>query len=160
MGGFRRILMWCVLLGILLLVALSVLAAFLGPVLAKAMFNSAPLVVLWAILAVMLAVGLFAWKKMIRSPGLLAIHLGCLLVLLGGMWGSDLAHALREKWSGQKKPPKAYMVLGEGETDNHLMEQDAEGNIRTIGQLNVYLKPERMWTEYYPSDSLRQTDVF
>ena len=38
--------------------------------------------------------GIALFRRLLRVPSLLAMHLGCILVLLGAMWGSRPGHAL------------------------------------------------------------------
>ncbi|MCD4823273.1 MAG: hypothetical protein K8S55_01590, partial [Phycisphaerae bacterium] len=70
MKKFHRIMMALTGVMILLLIGLSITSAFLGAETSAKLFNSPPLVVFWSLLAVALAVGLTAWRSMIRQPGL------------------------------------------------------------------------------------------
>ena len=37
------------------------------------------------------------------------MHLGCILVLLGGMWGSNAGHAMQKRLFGIDKIPRGQM---------------------------------------------------
>ncbi|MCD4824503.1 MAG: cytochrome c biogenesis protein ResB, partial [Phycisphaerae bacterium] len=102
-----------------------------------------------------LAVGLTAWRSMIRQPGLAMMHLGCLLVIAGAMWGSDKAHELRSQLAGRAKPPHGSIILAEGETFNELFLVEPGKKPRPVGKLNFSLQAKRVWTEYYPPESPR-----
>jgi hypothetical protein len=155
----RYILSVLVLTALIAWIALCVAGAFLGAERARGMFNSPPVGVLWGLLAVLLAVGLFAWGAMIRSPGLLAMHLGALLVLAGGIWGSDLAHAVRGRVSGKPKRPRAEMLMFPRQAPGVLYKglwstADPEEPC-VVGELPFHLKLHRAWVEYYESEETR-----
>lgn len=118
-----------------------------GAAYAKALFNSAPLVVFWFLLAAVLLVGFVAFRTLIRRPGLLAMHLGSLLVLAGAMWGSDQGHAVAERLLGARKLPSATMLIQEGETTDALF--DARTG-RQVGTLPFALRLDDFRIEHYP----------
>ena len=82
--------MWVGLLLIIVLIALSIYGAFIGAERAQQFFNQPPLVVYWMALAVLLVIGIAAFRRLLRVPGLLLIHAGCVLILAGGMWDLGL----------------------------------------------------------------------
>ena len=145
----RQILLWAVLVGIGLLLVLSIIGAFMGYERARVLFNSIPLVVFWVLLLGLLAVGLIYFKRLIRSAGLLGIHLGSLLILLGAMIGSDGGHSVATKFFGSKKIPHGYMTIYEGQASNSV----TDSKDREIGKLpfSVGLKDFRI--EYYEVDN-------
>ena len=150
MKKFHRIMMALAGVMILLLIGLSLTSAFLGADTSAELFNSPPLVVFWSLLAAGLAVGLTAWRSMIRQPGLAMMHLGCLLVIAGAMWGSDKAHELRSQLAGKAKPPHGAIILAEGQVFNELLEIEHSKMPEPISRLNFSLMAKRVWTEYYP----------
>ena len=95
MSRFKRSVLWAALLAIVLLVVFSVYGAFIGVDQAKAFFNSLPLAVYWWLLVILLATGIILFQQLIRVPSLLLMHLGCIVVLMGGMWGSAPGHILQ-----------------------------------------------------------------
>ena len=145
MKQLRQILLWAVLAGTGLLLLLSVVGAFLGDERARVLFNSVPLVIFWVLLLGLVAGGLIYFKRLIHSAGLLGVHLGSLLILVGAMIGSDGGHALASKFFGSEKIPHGYMRINEGHASNRVM----DGKGREIGKLpfSVGLKDFRI--EYY-----------
>ncbi len=149
MKQMRQVLMWAVLIGIGLLTILSIVGSFLGDQRASALFNSIPLVIFWILLAALLVAGLIYFKRLIRSPGMLAAHLGTLLILVGAMIGSDGGHALATKLFNSKKVPKGYMQIFEGQVSNGVW--DGTGKIElTKLPFSIGLKDFRI--EYYDVD--------
>jgi hypothetical protein len=175
MKQLRQAILWVVLAAIGLMIALSILGAFLGADRAKDLFNSTPLVAFWCALAALLIGGFVFFRRLVATPAGLAMHLGTLLVVAGAMWGSDQAHALRKEWLGGQaltlegvsaplhlrairaicnplgitgdKTPSGFMVLFKGQTDNGLM--DADMTLR-VGTLPYSLRLDDFWIEYYP----------
>jgi len=84
MNKFRHAVMWAALVLIILLALLSAYGAFMGAERAQKFFNSPPLAVYWAALGLVLLIGLVAFRRLIRVPGLLLMHAGCILILAGG----------------------------------------------------------------------------
>jgi len=72
----------------------SVYGAFVGAERAQTFFNSMPMVVFWCVLLLMLIVGFGVYLSLRKRFGLLLIHLGCILVLTGGMYGSEKGHVV------------------------------------------------------------------
>jgi cytochrome c biogenesis protein ResB len=149
MKKLNYIIMWVVLVVIGLLTALSVLGAFCGAQRAKLFFNSIPLGVYWYVLAVLLAAGLVEFPWLLHKPGLFMIHAGCLLVLCGGMWGSQAGHKLQGRFSGIRKIPSGYMVIYEGDSEKHIVAEDFE---QTLGELPFSIKLKDFRLEYYQRD--------
>ena len=141
--------MWIVLVVIGLLTALSVLGAFYGAQKAKLLFNSIPLVVYWYGLAVLLAAGLVEFPRLLHKPGLFMAHTGCLLVLCGGMWGSQAGHKLQERFLGIRKIPSGYMVISEGDSENEIVAEDFR---QRLGELSFSIKLKDFRLEYYETD--------
>ncbi|MBN1817551.1 MAG: cytochrome c biogenesis protein ResB [Sedimentisphaerales bacterium] len=121
MGQFRRLVLWISLSLIALLFIFSVYGAFLNAAPAREFFNSLPLTVYWSAFIVFLLIGIVVFRRLLRVPGLLAMHLGCILVFLGGMWGSPAGHRL---W-GREKLPSGRIQIYEGLSENRLVEDDA-----------------------------------
>jgi len=144
--------MWVALAALAALVVLSVVGAFLGAERARAMFNAAPLVVYWVLLALLLAAGLVVYPRLLKRPAGLAMHLGALLILVGGMWGSDLAHDLRHRVLGAEKVPRGFMAIPEGARESRILGPDGQ---TVIGELpfDVALRDFRM--DYYAMPGLR-----
>lgn len=145
MKRLRQIWLWAPLAAMGLLAVLSVVGASLGAERAGVMFNSPPLVVFWFLLAALLVACFFVSRGLLRSPGLLAMHLGSLAILAGAMWGSDTGHRLATKVIGREKIPHGYMVIDEG-TANHIL-VDAKGS--PIGELPFDVRLDDFRITYY-----------
>ncbi len=137
--------MWGALAAIGLLVLLSIIGAFCGADKAKQLFNSVPLAGLWGILAVLLGTGLFAFPALLKKPALAVIHLGCLLVLVGGIWGSQAAHRFANKYAGIDKITNGYMVIYEGHWQDAVIAESGEETNR----LPFGIKLNDFRIEYY-----------
>ena len=158
MKKLRRIVLWAVLLGIGLLIFLSVTGTLLqteeqsAAQRAKVMFNSPPLVAYWIVLTGLLVIGLVCFQRLRRSFGLLTVHLGSILVLLGAMCGSDGGHRLAAKYFGQKKIPFGYMIVPEGHQSNDVYQNGKFREKDKIAELpfSILLKDFRI--DYYDRD--------
>ena len=102
MHKYRRTIMWLGLVLIIVLTVLSIYGAFIGAERAQQLFNQPPLVVYWTTLAILLIVGIAAFRRLLRVPGLLLIHAGCVLILAGGMRGSHAGHNLQKSASSRR----------------------------------------------------------
>jgi hypothetical protein len=125
MDNFRRQIMLAVMILIIMLILFSIFGAFLGAQRAQAFFNSSLISVCWFGLLFLLAAGLFLYKKVKSSFGLLLIHLGCILVLAGAMVGSQLGHKIQKRLLGIDTVRRGQMVIGQSEeTDQVLVSMD------------------------------------
>jgi len=153
MSSFKRILMWIALFLVVLLTGMSVYTAFIGAERAKAFFNSIPLSVYWVGFAITLSAGLVVFRRLIRVPGLLLIHGGCILILAGAMAGSKTGHRLQSKMFGVDKIQTGQMVLFEGVGDNRAVFQTEQG-VREIKELPFTVKLKDFRLEYYQPEYL------
>ena len=119
MKKLRSTILWAGLVLILLLTVFSIYGAFIGADRSQEFFNSIPLAVYWVILALILGSGFVAFKRLIRVPGLLMMHIGCICVIAGGMWGSEQGHELQNKYLNKDKIPSARMIIYESQTQNN-----------------------------------------
>jgi len=150
----RRAAKWCIWTALGLLVILSIAGAFLGPARSKVLFNSVPLAVFWFLLVVLLVVGVLAFPRLRRSPGLLAMHVGSVLVLGGAMWGSDAGHDAAARLLGRSKIPSGYMLVGRGDATDLVFAdppdpEDFDPSL-AIGRLPFSLKLADLRMTYYP----------
>lgn len=141
--------MWAALVMIGVLVCLSVGGAFLGAESASELFRSVSVAAFWAGFAALLLVGFAAFGGMRRRAGLLAAHLGVLLILGGAMWGSSPAHALRAKLTGRSEPHTGVMQIGVGISDDRVFTMSEPDSPQ---RLDFSLKLEKFWIEYYPPE--------
>jgi hypothetical protein len=126
MNKFRREIMWAGLALIILLIFFSIYGAFLGAARAEEYFNRIPLTVYWIIFAVLLVAALVMFPRLVRMPGLLLMHAGCILILAGGMWGSQAGHALQKRFLGIEKVRTGRMIIYEGHSDNKVYKNDRQ----------------------------------
>jgi len=118
--------MWLGLALIILLVFLSIYGAFIGAERAKSFINRLPLVIYWSAFLLLLIVGLAVFRRLVRVPGLLLIHLGCVFILAGAMWSSEAGHKLQKKLLGIDKIPAGQMTIYEGYSDNRVILEDRD----------------------------------
>ncbi len=116
MNKFRRELMWAALSLLIVLTFLSIYGAFIGADRAKMFFNSTPAVVFWVLFALALIAGFVAFRRLIRVPGLLLMHGGCVLILIGGGLGSEIGY----KITGNDKIIEGQMQIFEGQSTNQV----------------------------------------
>lgn len=150
MNRFRRGLMWAGLIAIILLIFLSVYGAFAGAERAKNFFNSLPLSVYWLALTVMLIAGLAVFGRLARVPSLMLIHLGCILILIGSMWGSEGGHRLQKQLFGIDKIPAGEMVIFEGYSENRVTMENSE----LTKKLPFIIRLKDFRLEYYKPEYL------
>jgi cytochrome c biogenesis protein ResB len=141
--------MWIVLIAIGLLAILSVLGAFCGAQKAKLIFNSIPLGVYWCSLVILLVTGFIKFPRIFYKPGLFIIHAGCLLVIGGGLWGSEASHRLQNRFLGRQKIPNGYMVIYEGDLQKDILARDFR---QKLGELPFSIKLNDFRLEYYDAD--------
>ena len=137
--------MWAALTLIILLIFLSIYGAFLGAERAGDFFNSLPLVVYWSVLAALLITALAVFGRLRRVPGLLLMHAGCILVVLGAMWGSEAGHKLQRKLFGLDKIKAGQMIIHEGYSENKVVLKDDE----QVGELPFSIGLKAFRIEYY-----------
>ena len=145
MNNFRREVLWTALLVIALLTILSIYGAFIGAERAQEYFNRVPLAVYWVFFAALLVVALAVFPRLVRVPGLMMMHVGCVLILAGGMLGSKLGNDLQKKVLGIDKVRSGRMVIYEGATENKVM-PDGSRDFKTL-PFSLKLKDFRI--EYY-----------
>lgn len=154
MSRLKRVLLWAALIVIILLAVFSIYGAFLGAERARAFFNTLPLAVYWFALAGLLVVGIVVFRRLLRVPSLLLMHLGCILIVGGGMWGSKAGHALGKQLFGIDKILEGQMAVLERGEDNRV--RLADGNDLAELPFSVRLRDFRM--EYYePGDLFVRT---
>ncbi len=141
----RRGFLWASVATCLLLAAVSIVTSFLGADRTRAAFNSIPGVALWAVMAMLLAAGPVIFPTL-RRPGLLAAHLGGVLILIGAAWGSTTAHRLRGALTGRVKPAAGVMVVHAGRTANAVWDRSGT---RRLAELNFNVYLEKFWIEYH-----------
>ncbi|NIA22291.1 MAG: hypothetical protein GWP05_10095 [Anaerolineaceae bacterium] len=155
----RRFELYAVLVLTGLLIVLSIVGAFINVKGASAMFNSWPVVAFWVAFVLLLIAGLLTFKRLVRSPGRLAMHLGVLLILAGAMWGSSRGHNLARRLLGAKKVRTGYMRIVEGKSTNRVFADQTfqKDGVIALLPFSLFLKDFRL--EYYEVKG-QQWDVF
>jgi hypothetical protein len=151
MANFKRIIIWMSLAIIIALALFSIYAAFLGSKEASVFFNSPPLAVYWFIFLVFLLLGFTAYPRLIKKPALLMMHLGCVLIFIGGLWGSGTGHQLQKKYLGRDLFFKGSMVIYEGQTETRLWKKGTESDAPDL-ELNFAIRLDDFHMDYYEKD--------
>ncbi|MFH1882452.1 MAG: cytochrome c biogenesis protein ResB [Planctomycetota bacterium] len=145
MNKFKRAVMWVGLALIILLLLVSVYGAFIGAERAQSFINRLPLMVYWIAFTLLLIIALTVFRRLVRVPGLLLIHLGCVFILAGSMWASESGHKLQKKLFGIDKITKGQMRIPEGHSDNRVI---LEGS-KQIKELPFSVELKDFQIEYY-----------
>ncbi len=145
MSQFKRAVLWAALIAIVLLVLLSIYGAFLGAERAQAFFNTLPLAVYWFALIALLSTGIVVFRRLLQIPALLLLHVGCILVLLGAMWGSNGGHALAKRLFRIDKIPQGQMGILEQTQENRVLLPDSN----ETRELPFFVRLKDFRMEYY-----------
>jgi cytochrome c biogenesis protein ResB len=148
---FERIVMWVALALVVLSTFLFVYGAFLGSYEAKSFFNSPVLSAYWLVLMALLTAGFATFRRLIRAPGLLLIHAGCILILAGALQGSNAGLKIHNRLFGTDKIQTGGMVIFEGDVENRIL-LESSGLIK---ELPFYIKLKDFRIEYYKPESVR-----
>jgi hypothetical protein len=145
----RRVVLWAGLILILLLIAFSIYGAFRGAESAKEFFNSIPLSAYWLAFVILLiwAIGLF--RRLLCFRGLFLIHLGCIIILAGGIIGSQAGFRLQDKLSGTNTIRTGQMIINKGTTERAVEMEDG-----VIKMLPFAVKLVDFRIEYYQPGQL------
>jgi hypothetical protein len=155
---FRHAVMWVALALVVLLIVLSIYGAFLGSYQAKSFFNSPVLSAYWLAFVALLAAAFTVFRRLIRLPGLLLIHAGCILILAGALQGSGAGlkvwNQLCRKASltgfGTDKIQKGQMVILEGNAENRIRLEDGD----QTREMPFHIKLKDFRIEYYKPEYL------
>lgn len=150
MSRFKRTVLWAALVAVILLTVLSIYGAFIGADRAQVFFNSLPLAVYWLFAVALLVAGIVLFRRLLQVPSLLLMHLGCILVLLGAMWGSKPGHALQKRLFGIDKIRQARMGIYEQMQENRVQTED--GN--DVRELPFFVRLKNFRMEYYEPGQL------
>ena len=151
MSRFRKVIMWAGLTLIAALIFLSMYGAFLGAERAQNLFNTVPAAVYWSAFILILAAGFLVFRRLVRIAALSLIHCGCILILAGGMWGSEGGHKMQSQLFGIDKIQTGQMAIYEGETENHV----AVENVEQIKELPFSIKLKDFRLEHYKPEYLQ-----
>ena len=129
----------------------SVYGAFVGAQRAKVFFNSMPMIVFWCLLLSLLVVGFFVYVSLRKRFALMLIHAGCVLVLAGGMVGSQRGHALLDPLFQKDAFVKGTMSLHQGQSSNRVALDTDTG----VGELPFTIGLKEAFIEYYDKPAIR-----
>ena len=87
MDKFKRFEIWGTLAMLGFLATFAVIGAFWGAEKTAAIINSPPLAIYWLLLTALLLAGLATFPRLTQVPSSLLMHLGCVIILVGAMWG-------------------------------------------------------------------------
>ena len=147
MKNLKRQVLWCTLIVILLLTVFSVYGAFIGAKDAKIFFNSIPMAVYWGLFLALLLAGFAAFKRLIRVPALLMIHLGCVAILIGGLWGSGKGQVIQKKLFGRELIGSGYVMAFPGQQTSQV--QTGDGDDIRMETLPFVVAVDDFRIEYY-----------
>ena len=145
MKKFHSVVNWAALILIILFILLSIYGAFLGSANAQNFFNSRLIAVYWFMLFSALLAGLVNIRKLVNIPGLLLIHLGCTLVLVGGIYSSEAGHQIQKKVFGIDKIRRGQMIINQNQESN----QVGFGKYNYIKELPFSIKLKDFRIVYY-----------
>ena len=145
----KRLVLWAGLLLILLLTGFSIYGAFIGAESAKGFFNSIPLAVYWLAFAVLLISAIALFRRLLCFRGLFLIHLGGIIILAGGIIGSQAGFRIQDKLSGTDTIRTGQMIINEGTTERALELEDG-----VIKMLPFAIKLVDFKIEYYQPGQL------
>ncbi len=148
-SGLRRAALWAGLLLILLLISLSIYGAFIGSESAKEFFNSIPLSVYWLAFAILLISAIAQFRRLLCFRGLFLIHLGCIIILAGGIIGSQAGFKIQDKLFGTDTIRTGQMIINKGTTERAVELED--GVTKT---LSFAIKLVDFKIEYYQPGQL------
>ena len=97
---------------------LSVYGAFLGAARAKAFFNVLPMAIFWCLLLVFFVAGFTIYPSLKKRYSLALIHLGCTVVLVGGIYGSKQGHEVVHHLFDRPAFTEAAIQLHPGQSSN------------------------------------------
>ena len=149
MTSNRSIILWVTILLLSVLTVFSIFGAFIGAGRAAQFFGSIPLAAFWIILTILLCAGFVQLGNLRKKPGLLLSHLGCLLVLMGSLWGSEPAHDLRARFLESDRVASGYMQIHEGHQMDRIVSGDGK---ETLATLPFAVALEDFWIEYYDEE--------
>ena len=147
---FRCAVMWVALALVILLILLSVYGAFLGSYQAKNFFNSPALSAYWLAFLALLTGAFVTFRRLIRLPGLLLIHAGCILILAGALWGSGSGLKIHNRLFGTDKIQAGQMTILEGHAENRITLENGQQS----KQLPFSIKLTDFRIEYYKPEYL------
>ncbi len=104
---------------ILVLILLSVVSAFIGPVRTEDILNTFVSASIWIIFIIFSVAGIFLFKSIYKRPALFAIHVGFVLIIIGSMFNSRKGHEFLKKF-GIHKVFEGKQVIHESDSEKRV----------------------------------------
>jgi len=130
---------------ILFFTLLSIYASFIGASKAKELFNSLPLQIFWFLLLLCPVIWLIAFPKFTKTTPLVLIHVGALLILVGGIWSSETGNRVQRRLFGNDKYQAGTVIVEKGKMQNKMALKNDNGLI----ELPFHLGLKDFTIEYY-----------
>lgn len=131
------------------MILLSIYGAFIGAERAKSLFNSTLMIVLWVSILLIFIIGSVVFSSLRKNVSLALIHIAPVLIIIGGMIGSEKGHQLQKKYLGIEKAYYGTMLIYEGSESDKIY---LDGN--SFVQLPFSLKLRDFKVLYYQKDTL------
>ncbi len=136
---------------IIILIVLSIYGAFLGAERASVFFNSPPMILFWFMALAFIVCGFVSFPSLRKKAALAMVHIGAVLVILGGMWGSEKASALQRDFLGMDKIHSGRMLIYEGGYGSKVYL-----DMKTIRELPFSIMLKDFIIEYYPTGQVKK----
>lgn len=144
-AGLRKNMLNVSMLLIAFLAVMSINGAFLGAERATVFFNSIPMAIAWCVLLVVLVASLFLFPSLRKRTSLLTLHVGCCLVVAGGLCGSGWSH----QHFGKLPLSKGFMLLHEGQASSMVFDEAMTRH----DKLPFTVKLAKTWAVYYENET-------
>lgn len=148
--NIRKVTNLIIVLFLTVFIIFSVHGAFLGANRAKIFFNSPAQIVFWCLLLLFMLLGFVVYAALRKRISLLLIHLGFVLVLAGGMMGSDLGLDLTNRMFNDSVFPRGMIQLQPGQSTN-LVATGSDG----IAELPFFIRLKDAYLDYYDTAVIR-----
>ena len=108
------------------------------------------MMIFWCVLLLCLLTGFLIYVSLRKRFSLMLIHAGCVLVLAGGMLGSEIGHRVFNRVFDQHLFTKGQMSLQQGEASNRVILETDED----VSELAFEVQLEKAFTEYYDEPAI------
>ena len=98
----------------------------------------------------LLTAAFVTFRRLIRLPGLLLIHAGCIFILAGALWGSGTGLKVHNRLFGTDKIQTGQMTILEGDAENRIRLEDSN----QTKELPFHIKLKDFRIEYYKPEYL------
>lgn len=141
------------LLLIIALIVLSVYGAFIGTERAVQFFTSLPLIIYWALFAVLTVLAVIVFAT-VRRLGVFLTHIGLVLVIAGSFLASEKFAFFLSKNFNQPLPPSGNMVIYEGSCQSGVYDRESGQSY----QLDFEIRLNDFIIQHYPGQIMQVKD--